>query len=107
MKQINHLCLSSPAAAYPLSCHRQSQMSLHVKKGSKKVKKKKILKNLTIYKVKADIATKNKNHDDDGRIDGVKRWMKLMKGILPFPDDGNCRLFRGRQKKTIFFQHAL
>lgn len=35
-----------------------------------------------------------------------KRWMKLMKGKLPFPDDGNCRLFRGRQKKTIFFQHA-
>lgn len=29
--------------------------------------------------------------------------MKLMKGKLPFPDDGNCRLFRGRQKKTIFF----
>lgn len=40
------------------------------------------------------MATKNKNHDDDGLGGGgKKRWMKLMKGKLPFPDDGNCRLF--------------
>jgi len=46
-KQINHLCLLSPATAYPLSCHHQSQMSLcmyivyiNIKKGPKKWKKK-------------------------------------------------------------------
>lgn len=46
------------------------------------------------------MATKNKNHDDDGlSVFGgeaereKKSWMKLMKGKLPFPDDGNCRLF--------------